>query len=92
MPAYFIALFAVFFALLLLGFPIAWSIGISSLVSILIKGNLALVLIPQRLFVATDSFTLLAIPFFILAGDLMLQGGISKRLINLALSLLGWMK
>ena len=92
MPAYFIALFAVFFALLLLGFPIAWSIGISSLVSILIKGDLALVLIPQRLFVATDSFTLLAIPFFILAGDLMLQGGISKRLINLALSLLGWMK
>lgn len=92
MSAYFAVLFIVFFALLVLGVPIAWSIGISSLISILVKGDLALVLIPQRLFVATDSFTLLAIPFFILAGDLMLQGGISKRLINLALSLLGWMK
>ncbi len=92
MPDFLIVLFATFFGFLILGFPIAWSIGLSSLLSILAKGDLALVLIPQRLFVATDSFTLLAIPFFILAGDLMLHGGISKRLINLALSLLGWMK
>lgn len=92
MPTYFIILFVFFFGLLILGFPIAWSIAISSAAALISKGDLSLMVIPQRLFVASDSFTLLAIPFFILAGDLMLQGGISKRLINLAASLLGWMK
>lgn len=92
MPTYFIVLFIFFFGLLILGFPIAWSIAISSTAALMAYGDLSLVVIPQRLFVASDSFTLLAIPFFILAGDLMLQGGISRRLINLATSLMGWMK
>ncbi len=92
MPAYFIVLLVSFFVLLILGLPIAWSIAISSALSLLANGDLPLVVMSQRLFVAVDSFTLLAIPFFILAGDLMLQGGISRRLIHLAASLMGWMK
>lgn len=92
MPTYLIVLLVSFFALLVLGVPIAWSIAISSTLSLLTNGGLPLVVMPQRLFVAVDSFTLLAIPFFVLAGDLMLQGGISRRLINLAASLMGWMK
>lgn len=92
MISYLGVLFVVFALLLIVGMPIAWSVALASLASLLANGSIALTVIPQRLFVATDSFTLLAIPFFILAGDLMLEGGISKRLINLALSILGSVK
>ncbi len=78
--------------MLFLSVPIYISVGTASLLALLCEGNLPLTLVPQRLYVSVDSFTLIAVPFFILAGDLMIKGGISKRLVNLAKSLLGWSK
>ena len=78
-----------FIGLLILGMPIACGIGISSILAIFAKGTLPMMVIPQRLIVAVDSFPLLAVPFFVLAGDVMLQGGISKRLIALAKVMVG---
>lgn len=71
--------------------PVAWSIGIASLVTLLLSMNSlpALSTISQRLVTGLDSFSLLAIPFFILAGHIMNRGGIAKRLIAFAKTLVG---
>ena len=69
--------------------PIAFSMGLASILGLLIKGNIPLVVIPQKIFTGSDSFPLLAVPFFILAGTLMDTGGISLRLVRLAQSLVG---
>lgn len=84
-------MFIVFFGLLLLNVPIAWSIGLAASTYILFTGSLSLNYIATTMFTACDSFPLMAIPLFILAGDLMQNGGLSKRLINLADSLVGHM-
>lgn len=82
-------LFISFIVLVLIGAPIAIGLGLSSMIAIYLGTNLPLVLIPQRMFTAADSFPLMAIPFFMLAGSLMETGGISRRLINLADKLVG---
>lgn len=69
--------FLCFFILVLLGVPIAFSMGLGAIISIL-SNDLPLALISQRLFSGINSFSLLAIPFFMLAGELMENGGISK--------------
>ncbi|MDF2788650.1 MAG: transporter large permease [Neobacillus sp.] len=71
----------VFFAL---SVPIAVSIGLASAIALWWEGSTPLIVLVQRSFTSIDSFPLMAIPFFILAGTLMEFGGISKRLINLA--------
>lgn len=81
-----------FVILVFLGVPIAFGIAIADILAILSKGNLPLTLFPQRFYGSIDSFSLLAIPLFIIAGDLMVYGGISKRLIGFANILLGWSK
>ena len=83
-----IVLFVSFFALLLLKVPVAYSIGISTTLSLLLNiDNLpGLTTIAQRMTTGIDSFALLAIPFFILAGEIMKRGGIANRLINFAKS------
>lgn len=73
----------------LMGVPIAVSIGLSAIVGIEIEGRLPLLLIAQRMFVGLDSFPLMAIPLFILAGNLMSASGISLRLVNLAKACVG---
>lgn len=78
-----------FIGLIIIGVPIAIVLGLSSLIAIYFGSMLPLTVIPQRMFVATDSFPLMAIPFFMIAGALMESGGISKRLINFAHSLIG---
>ena len=80
-----------FIILLSLGVPISYSIGISSLLTMLlsIKALPALTTVSQRMATGLDSFALLAIPFFILAGQLMNSGGIARRLINFAKILVG---
>ena len=80
-----------FLLLLSLGVPVAYSVGISSLFTILVNiGPLqAFTTIAQRMATGLDSFSLLAIPFFILAGQIMNQGGIAKRLIAFAKALVG---
>lgn len=81
-------LFSVFLIGLLLGIPIAFAIAIAAVV-VLIKGDVNLLIVVQRMFAATDSFSLIAVPFFILAGDLLARGTISKRLVTFAESVLG---
>lgn len=83
-------LFAVLIVCFLIGVPIAISLGASAIVAIWFGTDLPIDLIAQKAFTSLDSFSLLAIPFFILAGILMGRGGISKRLLNLATALVGW--
>lgn len=75
--------------LLFLGVPIAFVLGGSSVLALAASGNTNLSIVIQRMFSGTGSFTLLAIPFFVLAGNLMSAGGISRRLVNLCNSMLG---
>ena len=86
-----IVLVVTFVILLSLGVPISFSIGISSLITMLMSiSNLpALTTISERMATGIDSFALLAIPFFILAGQLMNSGGIARRLIDFAKVLVG---
>ncbi|MBO8140771.1 MAG: TRAP transporter large permease [Firmicutes bacterium] len=78
-----------FFLLLFLGMPIAYAMGVSSLFA-LWTADLNPLLIPQRLISGTQSFSLLAVPFFVLAGELMHTGGLSRRLVNVAHQLVGF--
>lgn len=86
-----VIIFVVLLALLVLGVPIAIALGISSLCAILpiLPFDVTLVTGAQRIFSGTSVFALLAIPFFILAGNVMNKGGIAIRLINLAKLLTG---
>ncbi|NRA51490.1 MAG: TRAP transporter large permease subunit [Phaeodactylibacter sp.] len=80
-----------FLILLGIGVPIAWSIGISSLFTMLVSipAMPAFTTVAQRMATGLDSFALLAIPFFVLAGQLMNRGGIARRLIDFAKTLVG---
>ena len=82
-------LFISLIACFAIGMPIAFSLGVASVVTLQFGSTLPLTLVAQRLFAATDSFPLMAIPFFMLAGGLMDTGGISKRLVDFAHSLVG---
>lgn len=81
----------VLIVLLVIGVPISYAIGISSLAGILLVVPLEVSVLTaaQRTFVGMSKFSLTAIPFFILAGNLMNQGGIAKRLVNFVLAILG---
>lgn len=83
-------LFAMFFLLIFLGFPIAISLGVSSvLVLFMVNGVMGLELVADIMYTSIAKFTLLAIPFFILAGVIMEHSGISRKLIDLADKLVG---
>lgn len=84
-----ILMFAFFFALALLGFPIAYSLGFAVIAPLLIAGNLTLNTAGSWMLQGISSFPLLACPFFILAGNLMEGGGISRRLVDVAKTLIG---
>ncbi|SDG94690.1 TRAP transporter large permease [Alloyangia pacifica] len=76
---------------LIIGLPVAITLGVSSMAYILFKG-MPLVVIPQKMYAGMDSFVLLCIPGFILAGNLMNAGGITGRIVRLAQALVGWMR
>ena len=80
-----------FVVLLGLGVPISYSIGLATVATMLLSIQMmpALTTEAQRIATGLDSFALLAIPFFILAGQIMNQGGIARRLIDLAKAMLG---
>ncbi|MCZ0718096.1 TRAP transporter large permease [Aerococcus kribbianus] len=86
-----IILIVILALLLILGAPIAIAIGAAALGAILptLDGEVALITSAQRIFSGTSSFTLLAIPFFILAGNIMNQGGIAKRLVRFVQAIVG---
>ena len=81
-------LFIVFLILLILGFPIAFSLGISAFIYLLFS-DLPLMVIPQKMYAGIDVFVLLSIPGFILAGNLMNASGITSRIITFCNALLG---
>ena len=78
-----------FIVLLALGTPVAFCIGISALAGLLYQSETPLLLIPHMMFQGTDSFPLMAVPFFVLAGALMNAGGITRRLVDFANVLVG---
>lgn len=79
----------IFFVFLFLNMPVAFAIGIASLALIIKEPGLPLSIATQRMVAGTQSFPLLAVPFFIFAGNLMNSAGITKRLIRFANALIG---
>lgn len=86
-----VLLFGVFLVTLLLGVPVAFSIMMAAM-AVMLSGDVGLGMVAQRMFASTNSFPLIAVPFFILAGDLLAQGAISKYLVEFAESFLGMIK
>ncbi|MGB3275227.1 MAG: TRAP transporter large permease [Castellaniella sp.] len=78
-----------FFVILLIGAPIMTALGLSAAMA-LVSGDRPLLIVVQMAFQSIDSFSLMAVPFFILAGHLMQSGGIARRLVRLANAFVGW--
>ena len=85
------ALFIIFLAAVVLGIPICFSLLISASVSLIAFSDTPMVFIIQKIFTSLDSFSMMAIPFFMIAGGLFDKGGVSKRLVDFANSLVGWL-
>jgi len=79
----------VFVISLIIGVPIAFCLGLSALISLIFIKNIPLVVIAQKMFTGLDVFPFMAVPFFILAGDLMNRSGITKRLVDFSDILVG---
>ena len=85
-------LIGAFLGLMLLGLPVALAMISASLLYILATGSVPNVIVAQRMIAGVESFPLLAVPFFILAGNLMNIAGITGRIYNFAVALVGWMR
>jgi tripartite ATP-independent transporter DctM subunit len=83
---------AVFFFLLALGIPVGFSLGSTMVFLVIFKSSLPLMIVSQQMIIGADNFTLIAIPFFILAAELMGCGGIAHRLIDFVNSVVGWIR
>src|SRR3954449_8650253 len=81
-----------FLVLMILGLPVALSMAVASLLYILASGTVPDVVVAQRMIAGIESFPLLAVPFFILAGNLMNIAGVTGRIYSFAVALVGWMK
>jgi TRAP-type transport system large permease protein len=82
-------LFIVLMVSILIRVPLAFSLGFSCLAILLLMGNVPLQILPQRIFAGMDSFSLLAIPFFLLSGNLMTSSGITERILRFANTAVG---
>ncbi len=87
-----IVLLVSLFVFFLLGVPIAFALGLGSLLALLGDAGLPLVLVPQRMFTALDSWPIMAIPLFMLAGELMSRGGMSRRIVDFAAACFGFVR
>ena len=81
-----------FLALMVSGLPVAMAMAVASLVFVMVSGTIPDFVVIHRMYGGIDSFPLLAVPFFIFAGNLMNSAGITNRIYNFALALVGWMK
>ncbi|AZO78886.1 MULTISPECIES: TRAP transporter large permease [unclassified Bosea (in: a-proteobacteria)] len=81
-----------FLGLMILGVPVAISMAVASLAFIVITGTVPDVILAQRMIAGVESFPLLAVPFFILAGNLMNIAGVTGRIYSFAVALVGWMR
>jgi C4-dicarboxylate transporter DctM subunit len=86
-----LVIFGVFLLLVALGFPIAMALALGTLIPLVTLTSLPLTVVAQKLFAALDSYGLLAVPFFIIAGAFLDKGGVSRRLVDFANSLVGWL-
>jgi TRAP-type transport system large permease protein len=77
--------------LLLIGIPVAFSLGLAGLIGVMIA-DIPLSIVVTRLFTGVDSFVFLAVPFYILAAEIMSQGGITSRLISIAAHSTRWLR
>ncbi len=77
-------IFIAFFVLVVIGVPIAIALGLSAMITLLMHSHVPVMVLVQKAYSGLDTFTLMAIPFFILAGNVMSQGGVSSRLVALA--------
>lgn len=85
-------LLGTFLGLMVLGVPVAISMAVASLAFILVSGTVPDVILAQRMIAGVESFPLLAVPFFILAGNLMNIAGVTGRIYSFAVALVGWMR
>src|SRR6478609_2020591 len=85
-------LLGTFLGLMILGVPVAISMAVASLAFIVISGTVPDVIMAQRMIAGVESFPLLAVPFFILAGNLMNIAGVTGRIYAFAVALVGWMR
>src|SRR3954466_15637812 len=81
-----------FLALMVSGLPVAMAMALASLVFVMVSGTIPDFVVIHRMYGGVDSFPLLAVPFFIWAGNLMNSAGITNRIYNFALALVGWMR
>lgn len=81
-----------FLALMIVGVPVAIAMAVASLAFIIISGTVPDVILAQRMIAGVESFPLLAVPFFILAGNLMNIAGVTGRIYSFAVALVGWMR
>ncbi len=84
--------FGSFLFLLAAGAPMVFVLGVAGALTLAVDGTTPMVVVAQRLFNGLDSFPLLAIPFFVLAGIIMEQGGIARAIVELATALVGWIR
>lgn len=82
-------LFILLIVFFFINIPVAVALGLASMIVLMLQDNVPLMVIVQKMFNSTDSFTLMAVPFFILAGKLMESGGISRRLMHFAGTMVG---
>lgn len=85
-----LCMFLVMLGLLLLEVPIFVTLGISSVFALLVDGSVAMQIVAQRMITAVNSFSLLALPFFMMAGMFMERGGLTDKMVDFAASVVGW--
>lgn len=83
------ALFILLFVFMLMGMPVAVALGLSSLLTIMAFGHDSLASLSLKLYETSEHFTLMAIPFFVLAGAFMTTGGVARRMIRFAIAAVG---
>ena len=84
-----VVLFVSLLLFMIIGVPVAWSLSLSCIAALLTMDGMPLVLLTQRVFTGANNFSFLAVPAFIIAGEVMSQGGISKRLVDMTSVMLG---
>lgn len=87
-----IVLFVSIALFFIIGMPIAFAMGIGTMFAMIFEGVIPLVLVPQKMFTALDSWLIMAVPLFMLAGKLMSEGGMSRRIVDFATELFGGIK
>ena len=86
------AFLIVLLVMLTTGMPVAFALGLTFLVLVWALTDLPLILLAQQIMVGADNYSLVAIPFFMLAAEIMAAGGITRRIIAALMALIGWVR